>query len=78
VIAANSDGVVRLLTDDEPRHTTRARTLFDTQTVFLSRSVLLEAEWVLRGLYRRDQRAVIAALGALISLANAGAKTNQS
>lgn len=69
MIAADTNVVVRLLTDDEPRQTARARKLFDTQTVFLSRTVLLEAEWVLRRLYRLDHGAVIDAIGALISLA---------
>jgi hypothetical protein len=41
-----------------------------TQTMFLARTVLLEAEWVLRRRYRLDHGAGIDALGALISLAN--------
>lgn len=70
VIAVDTNVVVRLLTGDEPRQTARARTLFDTQVVFLSRTVLLEAEWVLRRLYRLDHVQVVDALAALISLAN--------
>jgi predicted nucleic-acid-binding protein len=70
VIAVDTNVVVRLLTDDEPRQTARARKLFDTQIVFVSRTVLLEAEWVLRRLYRLHHGAVIDALGALVSLAN--------
>lgn len=70
MIAADTNVVVRLLTDDEPRQTARARKLFDAQTVFLSRTVLLEAEWVLRRLYRLDRKAVIGALEALIALPN--------
>jgi hypothetical protein len=36
------------LTGDDPG---QARTLFEDETVFLSKTVLLESEWVLRRLY---------------------------
>jgi predicted nucleic-acid-binding protein len=70
VIAADTNIIVRLLTGDEPRQTEKARRLFETETVLLARTVLLEAEWVLRRLYRLDHGAVIRALDALISLPN--------
>jgi predicted nucleic acid-binding protein len=68
VIAADTNVIVRLLTGDEPKQTEQARRLFDTETVFLPKTVLLEAEWVLRRLYRLDLAAVIRALRALVSL----------
>jgi predicted nucleic-acid-binding protein len=68
VIAADTNVVVRLLTGDEPEQTEQARRLFNTETVFLPKTVILEAEWVLRRLYRLDRTAVIRALTALISL----------
>ncbi len=68
MIAADTDVVVRLLTGDEPQQTEQARRLFDTETVFLPKTVLLEAEWVLRRLYRLDRLAVIGALYALVAL----------
>lgn len=46
----------------------QARRLFDTETVFLPKTVLLEAEWVLRRLYRLDRLAVSRALNALMAL----------
>jgi len=70
VIAADTNVIVRLLTGDEPRQTAKARRLFDTETVFLPKTVLLEAEWVLRRLYRVDHAAIVDALDALISLPN--------
>ncbi len=68
MIAADTNVVVRLLTGDEPKQTEQARRLFDSETVFLPKSVLLEAEWVLRRLYRLDSTAVIRALTALVAL----------
>jgi len=70
VIAADTNVIVRLLTGDEPQQTAKARRLFDTETVFLPRTVLLESEWVLRRLYRLERTAIIRALDALISLPN--------
>jgi predicted nucleic-acid-binding protein len=44
--------------------------LFDAETVFLPRTVLLEAEWVPRRLYRLERIAITRALDALMSLPN--------
>jgi predicted nucleic-acid-binding protein len=70
VIAADTNVVVRLLTDDEPRQTVQARRLFEAETIFLPKTVLLETEWVLRRLYRLDRIPVAKALNGLISLPN--------
>ena len=70
MIAADTNIIVRLLTGDEPEQTVRARKLFETETVFLAKTVILEAEWVLRRLYRLERLPVIHALEALISLPN--------
>ncbi|MFL5284666.1 MAG: type II toxin-antitoxin system VapC family toxin [Rhodopila sp.] len=70
VIAADTDVIVRLLTADEPRQTEQARRLFEIETVFLPKTVLLEAEWVLRRLYRLEHLPIIRAFEALLSLPN--------
>jgi predicted nucleic-acid-binding protein len=68
VIAADTNVIVRLLTGDEPQQSEQARLLFDRETVFLPKTVLLEAEWVLRRLYRLERARVISALTALVAL----------
>jgi predicted nucleic-acid-binding protein len=70
VIAADTNVIVRLLTADEPRQTAQARRLFETETVFLSKTVILETEWVLRRLYRQERLPIIRAFEALLSLPN--------
>jgi predicted nucleic-acid-binding protein len=70
VIAADTNIIVRLLTNDDPRQTARARALFEADTIFLPKTVLLEAEWVLRRLYGLDRLPIAKALDALISLPN--------
>ena len=70
MIAAASNVIVRLLTNDEPRQAAQARRLFESGTIFLPKTVLLEAEWVLRRVYDLDPLPVAKALEGLISLAN--------
>jgi predicted nucleic-acid-binding protein len=70
VIAADTNVIVRLLTGDEPHQAARARNLFEAETVFLPKTVILEAEWVLRHLYRLERLPVNRALEALLSLPN--------
>jgi predicted nucleic-acid-binding protein len=70
MIAVDTNVIVRLLTADDPSQTQEARRLFETETVFLPKTVLLEAEWVLRRLYRLGSLQVTKALDSLISLPN--------
>ena len=70
MIAADTNVIVRLLTADDTGQTRDARCLFETETVFLPKTVLLEAEWVLRRAYRIDSPRVAKALDSLISLPN--------
>jgi predicted nucleic-acid-binding protein len=71
VIAVDTNVLVRLLTEDDPAQAAKARALFEAGAVFIATTVLLETEWVLRGLYKREPNVVIDALEALISLPNA-------
>ena len=51
MIAVDTNVLVRLVTNDDPVQSPRAARLFTEEDVFVSRTVLLEAEWVLRGAY---------------------------
>ena len=68
MIAVDTNVVVRLLTGDDARQTERASALFRTDEVWLSKSVILETEWVLRSLYHFRGRQLSAAMLALTSL----------
>jgi predicted nucleic-acid-binding protein len=70
VIAVDTNVVVRLLTADDPRQTEQARLLFDNETIFLAKTVLLEAAWVLRRLYRLMPLPVVEVFNGLIDLPN--------
>jgi predicted nucleic-acid-binding protein len=51
MIAPDTNVLVRLLVADDPAQTTRARALFERGDVLILKTVLLEAEWVLRSRY---------------------------
>ena len=66
--AADTNVLVRYLTNDDPRQAAKARALIDEQAVFVSRTVLLETEWVLRSVYGQPAGRIIGALRALAGL----------
>ncbi len=66
--AIDTNVVVRYLTDDDPGQAAKARGVVDTGGVFVSTTVLLESEWVLRsvyGLYGKDVAAALRAFSGL-------------
>ncbi len=52
MLAVDTNVIVRFLTNDHPQQSPRARRLVDGNDVWVSVSVLLETEWVLRSVYR--------------------------
>ncbi|KAA1183819.1 type II toxin-antitoxin system VapC family toxin [Rhizobium tropici] len=51
MIATDTNLVVRYLTGDHPEQSARARLLIDGERVFVSVTVMLETEWMLRSAY---------------------------
>ena len=71
MIAIDTNVLVRLLAGDDPAQSRRARHLLDrADEVFVSASVLLETEWVLRAAYRFDAAAISSAFRAFLGLPN--------
>lgn len=68
MIALDTNVVVRLLVDDEPEQTRRARKLLEKGPTLVVPTVLLETEWVLRGAYNLGQESVARALRNLLGL----------
>ena len=66
--AIDSNVVVRYLTGDEPEQAARSRAVIDAGGIFLSTTVLLESEWVLRSVYGFAGHQVVAALRAFLGL----------
>jgi predicted nucleic-acid-binding protein len=68
-IALDTNLLVRLLTGDDPEQATRVADLIDASPAcFVPITVVLELEWVLRGAYRLERGAVIAALEGLMAI----------
>ena len=70
MVSIDTNIAVRLLVNDDPDQTTRAAALFNTNQVFIAKTVALETEWILRGVYKIDKEHINSALTALFSLVN--------
>ncbi len=68
MVAIDTDIVVRLLVNDDPAQTEKVTALFKTEKVFIAKTVVLETEWVLRGVYALDRGVINNALRKLLSL----------
>jgi predicted nucleic-acid-binding protein len=68
MIAVDTNVVVRFLTADDPAQARKIWALFRDNEVWLSRTVILETEWVLRGAFDLNREAVNKALISLISM----------
>ena len=68
MIAVDTDVLVRVLTNDEPAQARRALRRMRAETVWVSRTVLLETQWVLRYAYSLDADAIGTALTTLLGV----------
>ena len=76
--AVDTNVLVRLLTGDAPRHATAAKSLFAAGPIWIAKTVLLEAAWVLRSLYGFEDAAIVEALTKLLGLKNVQAEDESS
>jgi len=68
MLAIDTNVVVRCLVDEDPEQCRRARSFVSAQAVFLPITVLLETEWVLRGVFGFERNNTVAALRKFVSL----------
>jgi predicted nucleic-acid-binding protein len=66
--AVDTNVVVRLLTGDDPGQEAAARALFAAGPIWIAKTVLLEAAWVLRSLYGFDENSIRTAFTKLLGL----------
>lgn len=62
MLAVDTNVIVRIVTNDDPEQSPRAIALFERERVFLTRTVLLETEWVLRFSYQLSRETIASAL----------------
>ena len=70
MIAVDTNVLVRFLTRDDPKQSSRAIAHFGSEEIWIAKTVLLETEWVLRSLYRFKAHQVADAFRALAGLSN--------
>jgi len=70
MVAVDTNILVRFLVRDDPKQAARAASLIRSDTVWISKTVFLETEWVLRSLYGFSPAALAEALQALAGLQN--------
>jgi predicted nucleic-acid-binding protein len=70
MIAVDTNVLVRLLTGDDPKQESAARSLFARESIWVAKTVLLETNWVLRSLYGFDESAIRDAFTKLLGLDN--------
>jgi predicted nucleic acid-binding protein len=68
MLAVDTNLIVRYLTGDHPGQSAKARAVIDGEDVFVSTTVLVETEWVLRSVYSFDSTQVCTALRAFAGL----------
>jgi predicted nucleic-acid-binding protein len=71
MIAFDTNLLVRLIVDDSPQQADTAEALLKTNRVFISRTVLLETEWVLRATYKKPRERINSFLQYLLQADNA-------
>jgi len=70
VLAVDANLVLRLLTEDDPILTVRARELFERERIFVPKTVILEAGWVLGRSYNFSVMQILHAFERMLSLPN--------
>lgn len=70
MIAFDTNLLVRALVDDHPEQVVMVRRLIASDSIFISRTVLLETEWVLRARYKKTRDQLSAFFSALLEVDN--------
>ena len=70
MVAVDTNVLVRLVIADHAAQAARAAAVFRSGPVFIAKSVLLEAEWVLRYSYQLGVEAILRSLQAVLGLEN--------
>lgn len=70
MISVDTNIIVRFLTQDDPVQFKKSRALFESHEVFITDTVVLETEWVLRFAYNFDAESVANGLRLLFGLPN--------
>lgn len=68
--AVDTNVIVRLFADDDAVQSATAQHALAAGSIFVAKTVMIEFEWVLRGVYRLPRTAIVTALEAIAATAN--------
>ena len=70
MISVDTNVIIRLLTGDDQPQFKRAKSLFEKESIFITTTVILETEWVLRYAYNFKPLIIADAFQSLFGLSN--------
>ncbi len=70
MIAVDTNIIIRFLTQDDTKQYKKSFSIFNTQNIFISDTVILETEWVLRYAYKFSSDDICNAFVKLFGLSN--------
>ncbi|MBI4774160.1 MAG: type II toxin-antitoxin system VapC family toxin [Deltaproteobacteria bacterium] len=76
--AVDTNLLVRLLTNDDPGQAKRAAKVIESDDILIPKTVLLEAEWVLRHAYGIDGKAISRGFQKVLGLPNVRVEDQQA
>jgi predicted nucleic-acid-binding protein len=68
--AVDTNVIVRLFARDDAGQVTAARQALASDSIFVPKTVVMEFEWVLRGVYGEPKAAIVAAIETIMATAN--------
>ena len=68
--AVDTNVLVRLFARDDARQLAAARQALATDSIFVPKTVVVEFEWVLRGVYREPRATIATAIETILATAN--------
>ena len=68
MLAVDTNVIVRIVTNDDTEQSPRALALFKQENILLTKTVLLETEWVLRFCYKLSRETIVSALRKVVGL----------
>ena len=78
MIAVDTNLLVRLLTKDDPSQAKRAAKVIESNNIFISKTVMLETEWVLRHAYGIGKKSIMSGFKKMMGLPNVNVEDQQT
>lgn len=78
MISVDTNILVRLVTNDDPEQVQRAAKLLQGNEILVTKTVILELEWVLRFTYKLDRSIILATVQKILATVNFTVEQNRA